>query len=171
MDTSSGTIALDSIRRSYLPTILAWRSDRDVMRYLPTAPVEPTWEEILDWYVSGKRRDPGHGYWTIKLSPRVLTPMSRDSAPDFSRIIGTTHFNMATGEVGLLIGEKGLWGAGLSKAALSLTLRKVFHSTFKLLTPPGVWAVIHRENDRSLRLFESMGFVHDGTGRSGQCIF
>jgi RimJ/RimL family protein N-acetyltransferase len=97
--------------------------------------------------------------------------MSREGAPDFSRIIGTTHFNMATGEVGLLIGEKGLWGAGLSKAALSLTLRKVFRSTYKLLTPPGVWAVIHPENVASAHLFESLGFVHNGEGRNGQCLY
>lgn len=158
METCVGSVGLRQIYLADLPLVLAWRSNREVTRYLPCAPDTPTWEQQLAWY-----EEPGQDLRAlITLSTHVGVPTK------FWRPVGTTHFNAETGEVGLVVGEKTLWGCGIGKAALGLTLGKVLYSSYRVQDDRGVWAVVHPDNWRSRRLFESFGFVHEGEGRAGQ---
>ena len=43
-------IKLVPVREEHLPLLLAWRQDKEIMQYLPTPPVRPTWEQQVAWY-------------------------------------------------------------------------------------------------------------------------
>lgn len=68
-------------------------------------------------------------------------------------------------EIVTAIGEPALWGAGFGARALRLALQEAFYprdSAVKRL-----YATIHRENARSLRLFLHAGFAP--VGEAGAC--
>src|SRR3990172_6795651 len=87
------------------PLLLAWRQDREVMRHLPSAPREPTWEMQWKWWSGRKDRDD----WMI------IVP-GDGSAP--ARPVGTVHYDRAAHELGIIIGEKSTWGKGLATEVL-----------------------------------------------------
>jgi RimJ/RimL family protein N-acetyltransferase len=66
-------------------------------------------------------------------------------------------------EVGLYIGEVELWGQGVGKQALTQML--------ELLPERAAYAVIHRKNERSIKLFTSLGFKKIGKARKGQELY
>ena len=133
-----------------LPLLLAWRQDREVMSYLPSAPVSPTWENHTAWWRGRKDRSD----WMVILS----------SLDGSNRPVGTTHYNWDTGEVGILIGEKVLWGKGVGREALRKTL--------DWIGAKNCWAVIHPDNIASQRVFGNNGFVWDDEmGRNGQRVY
>lgn len=69
-------------------------------------------------------------------------------------------------EVGVIIGEPRLWGQGLGKHAVQYLLQHCFEQ----LKLHRVLAVIARGNTRSERLFQRMGFTHEGTLRDATVI-
>ena len=96
--------------------------------------------------------------------------VSLEQAHSRPRNVGLTHCDPDTGETGLLIGEKTLWGQGVGRVALEKTLRMVSSPGWEALskkTGP-IWAVVHPENVASCRLFESLNFVAAGEGRNEQ---
>ena len=137
-----------------LALILAWRSDREIMRYLPSAPEKPTWEEHEEYWRKVDHRD-----WIIDqvLGCYLLAP---------HRAVGTVHIIPSTCEVGIIIGAKSLWGKGIGTKALTLMLERV--KEYKIAQKP-VWAVIHPENIASQRVFTKAGFMNTHEpARNGQ---
>ncbi len=143
---------LRSVEREDLPLLLAWRADREVMQYLPSAPMSPTWEEQLAWWKTVTHRRT----WMLDIW----------DSDNGMRPVGEVHVDTETHEVGLLIGEKSSWGKGLGHVALMALLQRMVDLNISLLT---LWAAIHPENTRSQRLFASVGFVKTGVlARNGQ---
>lgn len=138
--------------------ILAWRNDPEIMRWLPSAPKRLTWAEHMGWW---KQKGAENRYWMVKYTEHdILNP----------RPIGVVHCSWYTGEVGIIIGEKTLWGLGLGTRAMKLMLERVDsmieNGEAKSLA---VWAVVHPENIPSLKLFEACGFSRtEEPGRNGQ---
>ena len=158
MDTNLGSVYLADILYDHLPLILAWRNDREIMQFLPSSPEKLGYPAQLEWFLRQRGQPRENITELVMLTPVYL--------PYIERPVGTVHYNLATGEVGLLIGEKALWGQGLGKVALSLVLRWLLES--RKTVGLKVWAVVHPENTASLKLFKSLGFVDAGPGRNGQ---
>ena len=72
---------------------------------------------------------------------------SKDDPP---RRVGIAHFDMSPHEVGIIVGEKTLWGHGVATAALKTLVGRV---AFRPLI-----AVIHPKNVGSQRAFAAVGF-------------
>ena len=142
--------SLRPMRVDDLALVLAWRSDREVMRYLPSAPERPTWEQHLQWFVS---RPVGRTDWMVCL--QEIGGM---------RSVGTAHATH-DGEVGVIIGEKSSWGKGIATEVIGLLIR---------LSPGlALWCVIHPDNIASQEVFKANGFSWDGSemGRNGQRVY
>ena len=104
-------IKLSRLGMGELELVLAWRNDPEVMRYLPSAQRPLTWEDHLAWY---ERYEPYHGVairqdWMIELT---------ESGHD--RGVGVVHYITYTSEIGLIVGEKTLWGQGVGRIALNI---------------------------------------------------
>lgn len=146
-----------------LPLLLAWRQDKEVMRYLPSAPGQMRWEAQWDWWIGRRNRVDRMvevEYWRVS-APDYYPPYPVSTVGRPTRPIGVVHCDRETGEVGILMGERSLWGLGLGKQALGMLLEEVKEE-------PHIWAVVHPENDRSFKLFRNLGFKDAGEGRNGQ---
>jgi RimJ/RimL family protein N-acetyltransferase len=161
-----------------LPLFMAWRSDPDVVRYMPTAAAERlAWDAQMRWWKNSW--DPT-AYWTVTVGPPMedpdllafKEPTGRRGRYGF-RPVGTVHYDRKTHETGVMIGEKSLWGKGVGKAAMGLGLRK----TVELVAPANaldeIWTVVHPDNIASRRMFESLGYALDENeqGRNGQLFY
>ena len=74
------------------------------------------------------------------------------------RRVGVVHLDRRTHEVGIIIGEKGIWGHGIATSALRLAVSESSGPT---------WAIIHPQNIGSQRAFMKAGFERVGiTSRS-----
>jgi RimJ/RimL family protein N-acetyltransferase len=153
METSSGCLELRQLYVDDLSLVLAWRSDLDIIKYMPSAKRHPTMLEIHKGFL-----DRG----VLRFAAVLRVP--------FAHVIGVSHLNIVTGEIGILIGEKSLWGAHLGHALLTLTLKNIRENKRANLSfpLPGVNAHIHPENIGSQRVFEAHGFRKTGPGRNGQ---
>lgn len=147
--------------------LLAWRQDRQVMKYLPSAPELPTWADHYRHLQNGNTT-----YYWVSATEKIKRYSG--SAKDVDaylvdevltvRVVGVVHFKR-DGEVGILIGEKAIWGKGVGKKALALLLEKL-----PVGTP--LWAVIHPENIASQKVFEANGFrCTKEAGRNGQLLY
>ena len=56
------------------------------------------------------------------------------------------------------IGEREMWGKGIGTSAMSLLLEFAFHE----LNLHRVYLQVFSFNDRGIKLYEKMGFTHDG---------
>ena len=147
-------IELRSVLHSDLALILAWRSDQEIMQHLPSVPERPTWEEHEEYWSKAYHRD-----WMIDqvIGVYLLAP---------HRSVGIVHIIPGTGEVGIIIGAKSLWGKGIATQALALMLERVEESK---LTKEPIWAAIHPENIASQKAFTKVGFTNTHEpGRNGQ---
>ena len=147
-------IELRGVVHNDLALILAWRSDWEIIRYLPSAPEKPTWEEHETYW-----RKAYHCDWMIDqvFGSYLLAPR---------RPVGIVHIIPATGEVGIIIGARSLWGKGIATKALGLMLERA--RGLKLVRKP-IYAEIHPENIASQRVFTKVGFVNTKEpGRNGQ---
>ena len=63
--------------------------------------------------------------------------------------------------VGIVVGEKALWGKGIGSGALRL----LCDYAFAVRNLERVYAEVYTFNPRSMRLFERVGFVREGTLR------
>ena len=119
------------------------------MQYLPTPPERPTWEEHEEWFL--KEMPKAHVYAVVAYKERP---------------VGTFHCNQ-DGEIGIIIGEKSLWGRGIASDVLEAALvgLKALPATQDLK----LYAVIHPENIASQHVFASNVFVKSGReARNGQ---
>jgi len=92
--------------------------------------------------------------WTLRgisLEGRLIGYCSID---DLDTMIGKA-------QVGIVIGEPDCWGCGIGKHVMALLLAHCFEK----LKLHRALAIVARGNDRSRGLFESLGFVHEGTLR------
>ncbi|MEU6019039.1 GNAT family protein [Streptomyces sp. NPDC047515] len=63
--------------------------------------------------------------------------------------------------LGIVIGEKDLWGHGYGRLAVA----QAVHHAFRVLDLDRITAEVFADNKRSVRLLEGAGFVHEGVMR------
>lgn len=69
--------------------------------------------------------------------------------------------NARHAELGIGIGDKGYWGRGYGREAVSLLL----DYAFRLRNLRRVWLEVHSANERAIRSYRSCGFVEEGRMR------
>ena len=154
MSVNPDQVSLRRLGNRDLELVLAWRNDHEVMRYLPTAQPPLRWEDHFEWFQRYQHLK-AHLHWIVVYADGATRPRS----------VGVVHYNLVTWEIGLLIGEKTLWGQGVGRISLEKALRDLVDPWDQLDRP---WAVVHPENLASRRLFEGLNFVEVGLGRDGQ---
>jgi diamine N-acetyltransferase len=145
-------ITLRAIERQDLPDYVRWLNDPKVLEYFGS-PVPLSLAQEERWYEQ----------------------MLQDSetcafAVEFERQhIGGAGFNQIDGrhahaEVGLFIGPPELWDRGLGADVLQTMLR----FGFAQMNLHRIYLRVFAENKRAIRLYEKMGFQHEGRWRQNE---
>lgn len=147
-------IRLRSVEKEDLDSFMVWVNDPEVTfglsLYLPIS----SWEEE-EWFASLSKRPQAE---------RPLAVEMRDG--DDWKLIGNLGYhqidNVAhAGEVGIMIGEKSIWGQGYGTEAMRLLLKHGFET----LNLNRIFLRVYAENKRAIRTYEKVGFVHEGRMR------
>lgn len=137
-----------------------WMEQREVTRYLnESAQISRTLLELsteVPEPLLGQRLASGGRFYFVSL--RCLRPIGFISLRRM-RTCGDW-------EIVAAIGEPALWGAGYGARALRLALQEAFVPRDTHIQR--LFATIHRENTRSMRLFLHAGFV--SAGEAGACM-
>jgi diamine N-acetyltransferase len=150
-------IRLRSIERSDLERFVQWMNDPDVIDglslYLPLSTIEEErwFERVLE-------------------RPQAERPLMIEArmADDNWLPIGTTGYfdfdwRVRSAELGISIGDKSQWDQGFGTEALSLWLKHGFET----LNLNRIYLRVFDFNQRAIRVYEKIGFVHEGRQREG----
>lgn len=156
MPNSSQVLLREATDCSDATLVLSWRSNPLIWQgsYVQNRENRPlTWEEHWKWWKSQKNGK----IFIVQLNDGVivrdvgyLNIGGLDKQPDFS----------------IAIGEVTLWGKGIAKQALLLGIEWLKKHGYR-----EVYANIIKNNERSIRLFKSVGFKTVGDGRDGEWKF
>ena len=136
---------------SDMELVLAWRSNPLVWQGHYQQHFDPhplTWEEHYKW-------------WHSKYNWKIFIIQVNDNIS--TRNVGSIDVGQLDHwcpEVGISIGEVTLWGKGVGKQSLSLALDWLKEKGYEK-----VHTTILKDNERSIRLFESVGFKRIGEAR------
>ena len=144
-------VSLRELRDTDLPLLLAWAHIKEIWTYMPTSRSSEnlTWERHFSWWKSRKDRVD----W-------IIEPVG------FQRPVGVIHLaglSKPFPEVGLYIGEVGLWGQDIGEQSLKMVMAEASAMGIIILV-----AVMLKENQRSVSLFMKLGFKDIGEARNGQ---
>jgi len=125
---------------SDLELLLAWRSNPLIYENFLLQDSPLIWETHYDFWVSKTHRVDYMIFYQNRRVGHVAISKTNTEFP----------------EIGIMIGEIGLWGRGLGAEILSMTLKLDFLKNYI-----GLIAKIKKSNLRSVKLFEKNGFVCD----------
>ena len=145
-------VLLREVTNNDLELTLAWRNSPLVYQgfyqqgYLGKG--AQTWKEHYRWWHSR------HNWkrWIIQVNDGETT-----------RDVGQVSFSQLDSwnpEVGIFMGEVTLWGKGVGKQSLSLALDWLKSRSYEK-----IHTTILKDNERAIRLFESIGFKRIGEAR------
>ena len=147
-------VRLRGAERSDLEKFVLWINDPEVTQgltlFLPMSIID---EE--KWFESAMQR------------PQEEKPLVIDMKDGTDwRLIGNSGFFgfdwvARSAEVGIMIGEKTIWGQGYGTEVMKLLLRHGFET----LNLNRVYLRVYAENKRAIRTYEKAGFVHEGRMR------
>ena len=147
-------VRLRGVERSDLEKFVEWINDPEVTvgltLFLPMSSVD---EE--KWFEGVMQR------------PQEQKPLVIDMKEgDGWRLIGNSSFFdfdwvARSAEVGIMIGDKSVWNQGYGTEVMTLLLR---HG-FKTLNLNRIYLRVYAENERAIRTYEKVGFVHEGRKR------
>jgi len=140
-----------------LELILAWRSIPEVYKGLYQQAKENrplTWDEHYSfWHNRHNWRQ-----WIIQVNDNITT---RDIG-----YINLGQLDNWNPEIAIVIGEVTLWGKGIGKQSLILAIDWLKEQGYEK-----VHTTILKNNERSIRLFESVDFKRTGEGREGEWTY
>ena len=132
------------------PRYLSWLSDPEVNRYLEIRFTPPrNLEELKNFIIAVNDSD----------DSLILGIFLKSEGYHIGNIkLGPIDFNHTTGDIGLLIGDRGQWGKGYARIAIKLLSDFSFAKLglFKLT------AGCYGSNQGSRRAFLNAGFVEEG---------
>lgn len=132
---------------------VSWMNDPDVVRYTESRFQSYT-EEDLREYVRDARADASVLMWAICISA---------GSNHIGNIkLGPVNWIHRFGDIGLIIGERSVWGNGYATEAISL----ICDYAFTTLGLNKLTASMYAENIGSKKAFERAHFVHEGLRRS-----
>lgn len=143
-------VFLGPIRRELAPVYRRWMNDLEVTLTLSVLSRLPmTDEDELDW-VDAVRRDTRSRVFTVYERP--------DDRPVGNAGLHDIDFHSGTAEVGIVIGERSVWGRGYATEALGLLL----DYGFTVLGLNQVWLRYLAFNERARRVYDQLGFREAG---------
>ncbi len=137
-----------------LELIMVWRSNPDIYgkgAYTQRAPL--VWEEHYTWFAT-------RGHWWKFF---VIVVDDEKTRPRDVGIVNFGQLDNWNPEYNYYLGEASLWGQGVGKQALSLGIEWLKrHGYCKLHT------TVKDDNERSMGIMTSLGFVKTGPARVGE---
>ncbi len=142
-------VVLVPIEKEHLPNYVRWFADAEVLAYFGSyLPMNLADEE--SWY-EAQNQNPNVVNFAIEVASQ--------------HIGGTGFFDLNNrhqrAEVGLFIGEKSFWNQGLGQDVL----KTMVAYGFDYLNLHRIYLRVFPENERAVRAYEKVGFVHEGRFR------
>lgn len=143
-------VFLGPIRRDLAPVYRRWMNDLEVALTLSVLRRIPlTEEDELDWFDSARR----------ETNSKVFTIYERpDDRPVGNIGLHNIDFHSGTVEVGIVIGERSVWGRGYATEALTLLV----DYAFTVLGLNHVWLRYIAMNERARQVYDRVGFREAG---------
>ena len=147
-------IRLRAMEREDLPKFVEWMNDPEVTSGLQMRlPLSMADEQ--GWFDKMVQRPPAE---------RVLVIEMRDG--NSWRMIGSVGFMDINTidhecEFGISIGDKSVWNQGYGSEVTWLMLKHGFET----LNLNRIWLRVHADNQRAIRAYEKVGYVHEGCMR------
>lgn len=151
-------VRLRAIRREDLETLRGYVNDPEVMQY--SNRYQPISEQAqAEWY-EGIARARDSVWFALE-----------DVRSGDAKLVGTCclvgiDWVSRLAELRIRIGDKSAWGGGLGTEATQLLVRYAF----KDLNLERVWLRVFETNPRAIRMYEKVGFVHEGRWRRASFI-
>jgi diamine N-acetyltransferase len=153
----SERIRLRSVEKADLPTFVAWLSDPEVT-------------EGLALYRSLSMAEEEQWFEKMLTRPQDERPFVIEArTEDGWEVIGNLAFfdikwRERSAELGIMIGEKRYWNQGYGGDAL----RALLKFGFDTLNLHRVFLRVYETNQRAIRAYEKIGFVHEGRMRQAE---
>ena len=149
-------VYLDAVTRDDVPLFGKWFSDIELLNYLWMMPVFPqTEEDELEWFERTRK------------SKDFLFAIRRI---ENNQLIGSVSLNEPewrnrSSIFGIAIGDRDYWGKGYGTDATKIIIRYGFLE----LNLNRIELLVYSYNQRAIKSYEKIGFVHEGTRR--QALF
>lgn len=146
-------VYLGPLQQEHVSHFAEWFADLDFLGLLGTGPLrQMTLQDEQDWFERQSKNEREYNF-------AVLT-----CADD--KLIGSTglhaiHWRNRRAEFGIAIGDKAHWGKGYGTAAARLVLNYGFWE----LNLHRIDLQVYAFNQRAIRSYEKLGFVHEVTRR------
>ncbi len=142
--------------KKFIPNFLEWFNDREVIRHLMMyLPI--TYEQEVNWYNSLVNNENSILFVILRVDDGSEAPIGNCGL--------TLNLQDRVGQVGILIGEKSLWGKGYGTDAMALLVNHAFNSR----NLHRVELECYSSNTRALKSYEKLGFQREGARK--QAIF
>ena len=145
-------VRLTGFREDDIPIFIKWSEDEGVMRYLRIGPIVPDNEKDLREWID-------HVHKSNKDCPFVVRPLNDDTPAGFLTLMGI-EWTHGSALLAIFIGPE-YQGAGYGRETMELALRFAFLE----LNLYRVGLHVFAYNTRAIKLYETIGFVREGTIR------
>jgi len=146
----SGPIQLRPATIHDLELLMAWRSHPEVYRHFSVQNRPLHWDEHYKFWTTRKNRLDWIIYYTDDTGTRKVGS------------VNITHLSDEVPEIGVFIGEVTLMGRGIGKQSVKMALNWLRSNGYSR-----VLAHISKANNRSQRLFASLGFIQCKDAQNG----
>lgn len=150
---SGERVRLSVLTHQDAPVIAGWEDDTDFLRLVDASPARPrTAEEVIRWMDAFQKSTTDFAFGIRR--------------QDTDSLIGWIALDeiiwaQQVGGLAIGIGRRDHWGQGYGKEALSLLLDFAFDE----LNLHRIQLTVFAYNQRAIRLYERLGFQHEGTYR------
>ena len=140
-------LSLEPLSKCFLSQVYVnWLNDDVVNQYLVSGG-DYTLEK-LQQYLEEVERNPKY-FWAIRL---------KETNKHIGNIkIDPINLNDLSGEYGIMIGDRSIWGKGVAKEASEIVLAFCFETLYLKKINLGV----HKNNLKAIRLYEKLGFTFE----------
>ncbi len=149
-----GRIRIRSVEESDLPLFMEWINDPEVIEGLRVFLPMSMWEE-KEWFAALAKRPPAERPLCVEIP----------EAEGWRLIGNASFFNTDpiahAAEIGIMIGDKSVWGQGYGTEMMRFLLKHGFEN----LNLNRIQLYVYEKNERAIHVYEKVGFVHEGRKR------
>lgn len=147
-------VGLRPPRKESIHAYLAWMNDLDILQYiLRVRPMSLAEEE--EWFANLSKRPDDVVFEIASVEA---------GAPVGSCGLHRISSSNRSAELGIVIGDKSLWGKGYGREAMGLLCRY----GFDVLNLNRIGLSVYEYNARGIRCYERLGFKHEGRRRAAR---
>jgi diamine N-acetyltransferase len=151
-------IQFRELSRADLPTLNMWRNDPSVIQFLGSNFLFIAPEIDAKWY---------DNYLNNRQNAVRLAIIDSENGDAFIGTVQLTSIHQINrnAEFSIMIGDKNYWSKGVGLIAT----KTIIEHGFKDLNLHRIYLTVLVDNKRAIRLYEKIGFQHEGILRS--CVF